>query len=314
MKIKSMSKNIALYIAIICLAGCAESSQRAPQATYDPPDITRWANPDADPVQLLSVEPNECLPPVDKNTNFQDIALGRMAFRSPFLLGGQATRRGLTCQACHTQGMSNEHFFITGLSGEPGTADVSNFHFSDELGDEVFNPSPIPSLSDNIRVVDYDPAKPDFEDFVTRLITKEFTGKNPSPAIKGALLTYLRALDDSYCINQTLSGADLLAYKVKVIEQTFGALEQNSYSVATQTFLTAALRIELGRLNSRFPATDAVKSELLGISQHLNSRGGDVTSEQITKAAQQWRALAPNIGDFYEESLFNPAVITRWTQ
>jgi len=306
-------KFTTLYLAVatICIAGCAE---RAPQTEFNPPDITRWAKPDVNVTELLSVEPNECLAPVTQNADFQAIALGRMAFRSPFLLGGQATRRGLTCQACHTQGVRNENFFVIGLSDEPGTADVSNFHFSDELGDEIFNPSPIPSLSDDIRGVDYDPTKTDFEDFVTRLITKEFTGKNPSPEIKGALMTYLRALDDSQCSDKILIGPDLLDYKVKVIEQTFGALEQNSYTTATQNFLTAALRIELGRLNTRFPNSGAVQSELLSISQHLNGRGADVTSAQIKRAAQQWTAMSPTITNHYSKSLFNPVAIERWSR
>jgi len=304
-----MYKFIAAFITILLLAGC---SNRSPQTDFNPPDITRWAKPDVNLMELLSVEPNECLAPLAQSSDFQTIALGRMAFRSPFLLGGQATRRGLTCQACHTQGARNANFFVVGLSDGVGTADVSNFHFSDELGDEVFNPSPIPSLSDDIRVVDYDPAKTEFEDFVTRLITKEFTGKNPSPEIKSALLTYLRQLDDSHCTDKTLIGADLLDYKVRVIEQTFEALEQNNFTMATQKFLAAALRIELGRLNTRFPYTDAVQSELLEISQSLNGRGGDVSDSQIKRAAQQWATLSPEISQHYDKSLFNPVTIERW--
>jgi len=311
-----MLKYIPAIITTLLLAGCAE---RAPQAKLgspdiEPPDITRWAAPDVDLIQLLSVEPNECLPPPAQSGNLQNIALGRMAFRSPFLLGGQASRRGLTCQACHTQGARNENFFVVGLSETPGTADVSNFHFSDELGDEVFNPSPIPSLSDDIRIVDYDPNQSDFEDFVIRLITKEFTGKHPSPEIKTALLSYLRQLDDSHCTDESLSGADLLAYKVKVIDQTFVVLSQNNFTPTTQTFLSAALRVELGRLNTRFPNTETVQTELLGISQHLNSRGGDVSAAQIRQAAQQWSALAPNLASYYGESLFNPPMIAKWAQ
>ena len=95
----------------------------------------------------MLVAPNECLPRHETAKQTQKIAVGRLAFRSPYLLGGQAARRGLTCQACHGQGQTNTHFFVTGLSSAPGTADVTSFHFSDELGDEAFNPVPIPSLS-----------------------------------------------------------------------------------------------------------------------------------------------------------------------
>lgn len=308
------------FAALICLtvsiAGCAERGPQSDSITsvLNPPDITRWAKPDTDVVALLSSEPNECLPPLSQSNDFQIVALGRMAFRSPFLLGGQATRRGLTCQACHSQGARNENFFVIGLSDAPGTADVSSFHFSDELGDETFNPSPIPSLSDDIRNIDYDPAKPDFEDFVTRLITKEFTGKNPSPEIKAALLTYLRTLDDSHCEAAILTRRDLLAYNVEVIAQTFETLGQNNFTGATQNFLTAALRIELGRLHSRFPYTQDVQTGLAAISQSLNSRGADITEPQIIEAAAQWQALAPKIMNYYETSLFHPETIEKWAR
>lgn len=299
----------ALILITLSIAGCAK---RASQIEFNPPDITRWAKPDTDVVSLLSSEPNECLAEPSQDQGSQIIALGRMAFRSPFLLGGQATRRGLTCQACHSQGARNENFFVIGLSDAPGTADVSSFHFSDELGDETFNPSPIPSLSDNIRNIDYDPAKTDFEDFVTRLITKEFTGKNPSPEIKSALLTYLRSLDDTYCSETVLTGPSLLAYKIDIIAQTFAALEQNDFTIATQNFLAAALRIELGRLNSRFPYTGDIQNGLTAISRSLNSRGADITRSQITKAAMQWQALVPNIQAQYDASLFYPQTIKKW--
>jgi len=298
------------FLTLFTLAGCGNP---APQATFNAPDITHWAKPDVDITKLLSAEPNECLKPITKAAETHDIALGRMAFRSPFLLGGQATRKGLTCQACHTQGVRNENFFIIGLSEEPGTADVSNFHFSDELGDEVFNPTPIPSLSDDIQNVDYDPQKPDFEDFVTRLITKEFTGKNPSPEIKSALLKYLRQLDDTQCQVKTLIGPDLLAYKVKIIGQSFDTLSQNSFTQATRNFLAAALRIELGRLDSRFPNVAPMQSALSEISQGLNSRGGDISPEQISQATEKWAQLSPNIGSYYERSLFNPLTIKLWS-
>lgn len=299
----------ALTLSIFILAGCAE---RTPQIAFNPPDIARWAKPDTDVVALLSIEPNECLKSADQSSELQTIALGRMAFRSPFLLGGQATRRGLTCQACHTQGAVNEHFFVVGLSEEPGTADVSSFHFSDVLGDEVFNPSPIPSLSDGFRNIDPDPSKPDFENFITRLITKEFTGANPSPEIKSALLGYIRALDDNQCQSLTLYGPELLDYKIKVIQQTFQALDQNSFTPATQNFLAAALRVELGRLHTRFPYSTQVQSPLAEISKSLNSRGGDISRDQIMTAAQLWAQLRPEIAKYFDKSLFSPTTIEDW--
>jgi len=124
---------------ILGLAFTGFAASCAPRMSLDggvSPDVLKWIRPGTDIVQVLSEEPGECLPISDVRN--PDIELGRAAFRSPFLLGGQAARQGLTCQACHMQGQTNSHFFVVGLSGEPGTADVTNFHFSDDLGDENF--------------------------------------------------------------------------------------------------------------------------------------------------------------------------------
>ena len=45
-------------------------------------------------------------------------------FRTPELLGGQAARVGLSCDACHINGRNNPTFYIDGVSGLPGTVDV----------------------------------------------------------------------------------------------------------------------------------------------------------------------------------------------
>jgi len=175
---------IGLIITLIGLAACAgETSQTT--VNIPAPEIVNWIHSDVDVISALSEEPRECLPPISDTQT----TLGRLAFRSPFLLGGQAARRGLTCQACHGQGQVNTHFFVVGLSDAPGTADVTSFHFSDVLGDEVFNPVPIPSLSDDIEGVDYTPETKALEAFVRRLITKEFTGPEPTAGVAKILIS-----------------------------------------------------------------------------------------------------------------------------
>ena len=199
MDCKRLTIGFVTSLTLSCLVACAPTEKL--QDTK-PPDILQWVKPESDPIKILSQAPAECLADIDLKT--PEILLGRTAFRSPFLLGGQATRRGLTCQACHSQGQSHKDFFIIGLSETPGTADVTNFHFSDSLGDEVFNPSPIPSLSDDIHGVDHDPQKPDLENLVLRLITQEFTGERPEPEVLAGLLAYIRALDDKKCGGQSV--------------------------------------------------------------------------------------------------------------
>ena len=304
----------------LLLLGLAACQPTAPQGSIEPPDILRWAKPDANVLTILSTEPNECLTSNLKASNVttttqlhqQNIALGRMAFRSPFLLGGQAARRGLTCQSCHTQGQRNENFFVIGLSDEPGTADVTSFHFSDELGDESFNPALIPSLSDDVRGIDYDQNNDELEKFVTRLITKEFTGPTPLPEVKTALLAYLRDLDDSACQSSQLQGAALLRYKLTGISETFDILLNNSFKPDTQNFLTNALRAELGRLHLRYPNTQRIQKELVAISQGLKLREAPLTRENLASAQQRWDDLLPRMETAYNRSLFHEGAITDW--
>jgi len=118
------SRLIGFFLTVLSLAACNGETSK-PSTDTPAPQITTWIHSDTNLVSALSEEPRECLPPI-ANTQ---TTLGRLAFRSPFLLGGQAARRGLTW----------------------------------------------------------------------RLITKEFTGPEPTPEVESALLSYLRALDDSYC-------------------------------------------------------------------------------------------------------------------
>ncbi|MGF7473737.1 hypothetical protein WFJ45_23635, partial [Salmonella enterica subsp. enterica serovar Minnesota] len=70
--------------------------------------------------------------------------IGRAAFNSPLLLGGQAARAGLSCASCHRNGRGNPDFHFPGISGAPGTADVTASLLSSHRGDGQFNPKPIP--------------------------------------------------------------------------------------------------------------------------------------------------------------------------
>jgi len=302
---------------ILGLAFTGFAASCAPRMSLDggvSPDVLKWIRPGTDIVQVLSEEPGECLPISDVRN--PDIELGRAAFRSPFLLGGQAARQGLTCQACHMQGQTNSHFFVVGLSGEPGTADVTNFHFSDDLGDEIFNPSVIPSLSDNVQGVDYTPETSDLEVLVNRLITKEFNGEEPDARVFSALLSYLRALDVKNCDPSgdvpKLQGEALLNYNLKAISGMFAALETGDYASVPKQFMITALRHEIGKIHNRYPAEKALRAELKNLGQLLNARGGNVEEEQLTAAHKAWNDLTPKLKKQYPKSLFNPAFIRKW--
>ena len=270
------------------------------------PEIVRWSLPTTNIVDVLSIEPNECLPAAPTDSQ----VLGRLAFRSPFLLGGQAARRGLTCQACHGQGQVNENFFVVGLSETPGTADVTSFHFSDVLGDESFNPVPIPSLSDDFETVDFDPDKTDLEKFVLRLITKEFTGPEPSPEVKTALLSYLRGVSDEHCTTPYIEREALLAYQLKSVRQSYAALTDSKVTVETFDFMVAALRVELGRLHNRFPNHSGLQEKLAVMSQSL--RGASMETGETKALYGEWPELEAALTAAYPRSLYHPHIIQEW--
>ena len=304
LSLSALTANVTALLVVSALTGC--SSEPTLSSSDAVPEITRWIHPDADIVSALSEEPRECLP---ENANGQYI-LGRLAFRSPFLLGGQAARRGLTCQACHSQGQTNSHFFVVGLSDAPGTADVTSFHFSDELGDEIFNPVPIPSLSDEIESVSFSGETDDLDKFVRRLITKEFTGPEPVPDVEAALLSYIRALDDRFCETGTIADAELWQFNIRVIDESFAALQSEVQSEDARNFMMAALRIEIGRLHDRLPYHPKLRASLVSMSQKLNTFKQDQLA--FSSAISDWRNLQSDLAQTYETSLFNKRTIETW--
>ncbi|HEY6662298.1 MAG TPA: hypothetical protein VIZ66_05180, partial [Sphingomicrobium sp.] len=157
----------------------------------------RWLQ-SPDLVADLTTLPPECLAWPGNAAQRRSVAIGRTLFRSPLLLGGQAARAGLSCASCHRNGRANPHFHFPGISGDPGTADVTASIMSEHRGDGMFNPKPIPDLGG-------DPSRlkvkstPKLRGFVHGLITQEFDGPEPSPAALDSVVAYVRALGPAAC-------------------------------------------------------------------------------------------------------------------
>ncbi len=161
----------------------------------------RWLAPGADRVAAMTIVPSECLRlPTDPDEAWR-VEVGRAAFRTPLLLGGQAARAGLTCEACHRSGRGNAVFHFEGVSGQPGTADVTSSILSSHRGDGADNPRPIPDLSgprDALRVSQAPTGRAP-EHFIDGLITEEFDGAPPPPPVLDGLAAYVRALSPQAC-------------------------------------------------------------------------------------------------------------------
>ncbi|MDB5429081.1 MAG: hypothetical protein JWP35_197 [Caulobacter sp.] len=237
-----------LFAAGVALAAVAQ--------TAPPLKELRWLAAGADPVTEAATRPVECLAPGEHSL---PVEIGRAAFRSPLLLGGQASRAGLSCEACHRNGRTNAQFSFPGVSGAPGTADVTNSLFSSHRGDGVDNPRPIPDLGGpkTALKISQNPASPGLRDFIHGLVTQEFDGDEPAPAVMDGLAAYVRALSPANCpatARQPLRAADLTEDARRAVRAARGALALKD--PATAIAMLDAARAPLFRLDERYAGPD----------------------------------------------------------
>jgi hypothetical protein len=217
----------------------------------------------------LSREPAECFRPPADPARRRLAEIGRVVFRTPLLLGGQAARAGLSCASCHRNGRGNPGFVFPGLSGQPGTADVTASLMSSHRGDGRFNPRPIPDLGGprGALKVSQDPADGKLEAFIRGLVVEEFDGPEPSAAVLEGLAAYVRALRPDACRGgeRRISLASRLALAERAVE--LAAAEQGE----TRRLLLAAARSQLGAIDERFaiPGGEAARAVLRGADREL---------------------------------------------
>lgn len=295
----------ARLLAAAALVLCAAADR--PQL---PIREARWLE-SPDLVADLTTQPPECLAwPIDSGQRRQ-VAVGRSLFRSPLLLGGQAARAGLSCASCHRNGRTNPYFHFPGISGDPGTADVTASIMSEHRGDGIFNPKPIPDLAG-------DPAKlrvketPKLRDFVHGLITQEFDGPEPSPGALNSIVAYVRALGPGSCPKRSLQPISLASQLADVGSAV--ELARTAYATrdrGTGRALLAAARSMLGSIDQRFEVTglEEPRAQLRAADQRLfrlQQGNGSWTAWRADWARQQ-RALR----SAEPRSLYNPAVLRK---
>ena len=262
------------------LAALALAFAAAASAAPAPPlREIRWidsALPHGEVVRLLTTQPAECLVlPIDPDERAR-IAAGRAVFRSPLLLGGQAARAGIACAACHRNGRGNPHFAFPGVSGPPGTADVTSSLFSSKRGDGVFNPRPIPDLARDPPKISRDPASPALRVFIRGLIVEEFDGLEPPRAVLDGLAAYVRTLRGPCGGDAPRTATGEAGEAVAAIVAAQAALARSDAPAAH--LLIAAARSSLGRLDERFAG-------VAGIGRRLAARDTDLLRIQTTAAA-----------------------------
>jgi hypothetical protein len=239
-------------------------------------DELKWLEPGADATAFLTTAPAECLAMPEALESAGQVRLGRIAFRSPVLLGGIAGRVGLSCDSCHRNGHGNPHFFVVGVSGAPGTADVTGSVFSTTRDDHVNNPVEIPSLVDAAAHPPFGtvvPAK-DLSTFLHHAIIDEFQGQTPPRRVLDGLADYLRLLERSACPGKGASAVSKITFEAdarRLLEMMDTLSEVVAHAdVATSDFVLLSLRSALGRVYHRFPAAISERDALIQASRSLS--------------------------------------------
>jgi hypothetical protein len=260
----------------------------------------RWLAPGADRARVLASQPTECLKAASDPEQAYAIAVGRAAFRTPLLLGGQAARAGIACESCHRDGRNNPDFLFPGLSGAPGTADVTTSLFSSHRDDGIDNPKLIPDLSGPKAGLKVSQAPGDgaLEGFIHGIVTQEFDGAEPPPAVMNGLAAYVRALSPDACppaAREPLNTATYADNARRAVRAAIAALDHRDPQTAA--FLTGAARSQLGLIYERYdqPQADASRAALRAADLELAAaadaaRAGDPRARDRLAA---WLAQTP---------------------
>lgn len=255
----------------------------------------RWLQT-SDLAGALVHQPAECRQRYRDPVLERSAEIGRLAFRAPLLLGGQAARAGLSCSSCHRNGRTNADFHFPGISDRPGTADVTASLMSSHRGDGIFNPKPIPDLAGDPSTlkVSRDPNKEDLRRFIHGLVTQEFDGPEPPAAVLDGLAIYVRSLSKSACkgpatVDVTLEQAlGNVETAVVLARGSFGAGD-----AATAQFLISAARSTLGAIDEHFQVGKADKSRSILRDADADLRSIALGDHVSAGMFDDWRARWP---------------------
>jgi hypothetical protein len=260
--------------------------------------------------EVLLEQPATCLDPAAITPG---VRAGEALFNSPALLGGQAERAGMSCASCHANGRRSQWFRLDGVSGEPGTADVSSSFFSVRRANGQFDPKPIPDLALPGKV-SHEVASGQLERFVRELIVEEFSGAEPSPQSLAALASYVRAV--RACPDRANEPSGLKADFNLVnagIEGAITLLRLGDRAGATK--LVKGVRFRLGLISERM-----IERRHAGLRRDLLTASRELSVLQETPVAEPLRAwqagfarkLKPALVKAEPRSLYAPARVDRW--
>ena len=125
------------------------------------------------------------------------IALGDMAFDSPYIFGEPARALAISCNTCHNKSITNPQFVVPGLSARAGGMDVSNSFFAPHANNGHFNPLDIPDLRGIRFLAPYgrNGRLESLREFVRNVIVNEFNGPEPDPTLLDGMVAYMFEFD-----------------------------------------------------------------------------------------------------------------------
>ncbi len=276
----------------------------------------RWVAAGTDPQRAFATTPAECLRLPREPQAALSVEVGRAAFGTPVLLGGQAARAGLTCESCHRAGRDNPDFQFPGASGAPGTADVTLSLFSSHRGNGVHDPRPIPDLSGPRTRLTVAPA--DLATFIRGLIVEEFDGPEPAPAVLAGLAAYVRALEPAACprpARAPVTVARLMDDARRALTAAEAKLAAGD--AATAVAMVAAARARLGLIHERYAGMATEQARLRAADAELATVQAAIREALPGAAAdlRRWptdsRPLEVALTAAEARSLFNPARLSQ---
>lgn len=168
--------------------------------TFDPAAIVPVVLPPGSEINKQVPRPRQILNMTARGVDESEtnlIALGDMAFDSPFIFGGPARSLGISCNTCHNKSITNPKFFIPGLSKYPGGVDVSSSFFAPHANNGHFDPLDIPDLRGIRFTAPYgrNGRFSSLRDFVRNGIMHEFNGPEPDPVLLDGIIAYMNEFD-----------------------------------------------------------------------------------------------------------------------
>jgi hypothetical protein len=227
----------------------------------------------------------------------------------------------MSCDSCHRNGHDNPAFFIEGVSGEPGTADVTGAVFSTSRDDAQENPVPIPTLVDRAQAPPFGTQIPasDLRTFLHAAVVEEFLGETPPELVFEGLLAYLRALRSTGCPEQPLQRVSFQRDAMAVLatyDEWLISLRGGDQTV--QRFFLRSLRSELEGIYQRFPEGHTGRERLVDhsrtLGQHETRLGladRETPRDSLAAIRESLVETLERLGELEEQSYYDPGRLRR---